>query len=550
MQTILGKYELRATIAAGPMSTVYEGWDTAIERRVAIKAVPLAQTVQSEGWQHLARFRREAQAAGRLQHPAVVGIFDYGESPESAFIVIEFVDGGTLKSALEEGRRFSIAEIDRLMQDILAGLQYSHERGVIHRDIKPANIMLTRERHAKIADFGIARIEHSDATQVGMVLGTPAYMSPEQFRGETTSPSTDIYSAGIILYQLLTGERPFDGGLATIMHKVLGTDPPKPSDISVTVPHSADAVVARAMAKRPDQRFRDAKQFAQALHAALTAEPVKPAARPLRALAGRNPAGHATKTPNRYLVASALLAALVAAGGTTAYWLSSPHPAAQSERRPQTPAGSPPVQATLQTPPVTPQAPKQASQASTADAPPAPAPERAGAPRSAPPDLTPTLPAVPVQAPPGEAPAPLTAPALPAPALVAPALPTPATPQYAPPLGAPNAPRPLQPLRREPRPRSVVRQTPEPETDNAPPASVAGAPNQPGGQSAERRPRDAGPEPDPAKTAARDNAATPPTVPPPPIPSSADGAAAPRSLGTMSIVNGRRVFVPSPGSDR
>ena len=548
MQTVLGKYELRATIAAGPMSTVYEGWDTAIERRVAIKAVPLAQTVQTEGWQHLARFRREAQAAGRLQHPTVVGIFDYGESPEFAFIVMEFVDGGTLKSALEEGRRFSIAEIDRLMQDILTGLQYSHEQGVIHRDIKPANVMVTRDGHAKIADFGIARIEYSDVTQIGMVLGTPAYMSPEQFRGEIVSASTDIYSAGIILYQLLTGERPFDGGLATIMHKVLGTDPPKPSDISGTAPHSADAVVARAMAKRPDQRFRDAKQFAQALHDALTAKPVKPVTQSLKALVGRIPAARSAGPPRRHLIASALLAVLVAAGGTTAYWISGSHQAAKPEERPQNSAGSPPVRATQQTAPAMPQVSKQASPASTADVSSASNLERAGVPQSVPLDLTSTLPAVPVQASPVEAMAPLIAPPPPAPDLLAPALPTLATPQYPPPLGAPNKPRPPQSVRREPRPqplRSVVRRPPESETDNMPSASVAAVPNQLDGQGAERRPKDTGPEPDPAKTTARDNAVTPS-----PVPASTESAAPPRSFGTMAIVNGRRVFVPSPGLDR
>jgi len=276
VQTVLGKYEIRAKISKGPMSAVYDGWDTAIDRRVAIKAVPLAQTGQSEGWQHLTRFKREAQAAGRLQHPSVVAIFDYGETAESAFIVMEFIDGGTLKSALETGTRFTIQEINRLMQDVLAGLQYSHDRGIVHRDIKPANIMLTGDGHAKIADFGIARVEHSDITQVGMIMGTPAYMSPEQFRGEALSPSTDIYSAGVILYQLLTSERPFDGGLATIMHKALSTEPPKPSDISRTAPRSVDDVVARAMAKQPERRFRDAKGFAQALRDALAVKQADP----------------------------------------------------------------------------------------------------------------------------------------------------------------------------------------------------------------------------------------------------------------------------------
>ena len=269
METVLGKYELRAVIASGPRSTVYEGWDTTISRRVAVKKMPLSQAVQVEGWQDLARFRLEAQAAARLQHSNIVGIFDYGETGDFAYIVMEFVEGDTLESGLAKGVRFPISVIGRLMSDILAGLEYCHRRGVVHRDIKPSNIMVSEDGHAKIADFGLARLDDSNLTQIGMIMGTPAFMSPEQFRGESTDWRTDIYSAGVILYVLLTGERPFDGGLATIMHKALNTDPPKPSQLSETVNPSVDAVVARAMAKRPDQRFQSAKEFADTLCARL-----------------------------------------------------------------------------------------------------------------------------------------------------------------------------------------------------------------------------------------------------------------------------------------
>ena len=141
------------------------------------------------------------------------------------------------------------------MEDLLAGLQFSHERGVVHRDIKPANVMLTGTGQAKIADFGIARIESSSMTQAGTVLGTPAYMSPEQFMGQVVDARTDIYSSGVLLYQLLTGERPFEGGMSAIMHKALNTEPPAPSQLSVTAPPSFDAVVRRAMAKRPEDRL-------------------------------------------------------------------------------------------------------------------------------------------------------------------------------------------------------------------------------------------------------------------------------------------------------
>jgi serine/threonine-protein kinase len=201
--------------------------------------------------EEIARFRREAQAAGRLTHPNIVGVFDYGETADLAYIVMEYVDGPPLKNLLDKHERFPLPRIVQIMQDLLTGLQFSHERGVVHRDIKPANLMLTKSGQAKIADFGIARIESSSMTQAGTVLGTPAYMSPEQFMGQVVDARSDIYSSGVLLYQLLTGERPFEGSMSAIMHKALNTEAPMPSQISVTVPRPFDSVVRKAMAKRP-----------------------------------------------------------------------------------------------------------------------------------------------------------------------------------------------------------------------------------------------------------------------------------------------------------
>jgi eukaryotic-like serine/threonine-protein kinase len=269
----LGKYELRRILGKGAMGTVYEGFDPIIDRRVAIKTVRLPSTDDLEAQDELARFKREAQAAGRLTHPNIVGVFDYGETAEIAYIVMEFVDGTSLKNVLDKHERFETAEIVRIMESLMAGLQYSHDRGVVHRDIKPANIMLTEAREVKIADFGIARIESSSMTQAGTMLGTPSYMSPEQFMGQTVDARTDLYSSGVMLYQLLTGEKPFDGGLTAIMHKVLHTEPPAPSALSVTVPPAMDGVVKRAMAKRPEDRFANAKEFGLALREAFNAPP-------------------------------------------------------------------------------------------------------------------------------------------------------------------------------------------------------------------------------------------------------------------------------------
>ena len=183
-----------------------------ISRRVAIKTVRLPDANDQEAVESLDRFKREAQAAGRLTHPNIVGVFDYGETDEVAYIVMEFVAGRSLKEMLDGNLRLPVAEALRLMGEILAGLAFSHARGVVHRDIKPANIMVTNDvGQAKIADFGIARIEASSMTQAGTVMGTPAYMSPEQFMGQVVDQRTDIYSCGILLYQLLTGETPLRG---------------------------------------------------------------------------------------------------------------------------------------------------------------------------------------------------------------------------------------------------------------------------------------------------------------------------------------------------
>ncbi|MGE4481449.1 protein kinase domain-containing protein [Acidocella sp.] len=273
MTEMLGKYELRQVLGKGAMGTVYEGYDPIIARRVAIKTVKLPNQEDEEAQEELARFKREAQAAGRLSHPNIVGVFDYGETPELAYIVMEFVDGMTLKHVLDKGERFKIPEIVWIMEGLMTGLQFSHGRGVVHRDIKPANVMLTKAGEVKIADFGIARIESSSMTQAGTMLGTPSYMSPEQFMGQTVDARTDLYSAGVLLYQLLTGEKPFDGGLTAIMHKVLHTEPPAPSALSVTVTPALDAVVKKAMAKRPDDRFSSATAFAKALREAYEAKP-------------------------------------------------------------------------------------------------------------------------------------------------------------------------------------------------------------------------------------------------------------------------------------
>ena len=334
--SVLGKYEVRGVLGRGAMGTVYDGWDPVIARRVAIKAVSVSDLADPEAQEQLARFRQEAQAAGRLHHPNVVGVFDIGEAAtdfgEAAYIVMEFVEGRSLAMVLEGSERLPLIQVRHVMQGLLRGLQYSHGRGVIHRDIKPANLILTKDNEIKIADFGIARIESSSLTQAGTVMGTPAYMSPEQFRGEPPDLRTDIYSAGVLLYELLTGKRPFVGSFASIMHKALHAEPPSVTALATSTPMTLDKVVARAMAKRPIDRYPDADAFLAAL---LTALEMPAASLPKGTVTDatvlqRPPVSRRSGT---VLLAGAGLAVLVLAGGSWAV-LSFRVPVLTPNRRP------------------------------------------------------------------------------------------------------------------------------------------------------------------------------------------------------------------------
>ena len=207
----LGKYELRREIGRGAMGVVYEAYDPMIKRVVALKTIRSDQLTGEESGTVIARFRREAQAAGRLSHPNIVPIYDFGEDGGVWFIAMEFIKGRELKEYFEANERFSVTDIVRIMSQMLDALDYSHRQGVIHRDIKPANVFLIDDGSVKVADFGIAHIDSSSLTQVGTVLGTPSYMSPEQIMGLPVDGRSDLFSAGVILYQFLTGERPFAG---------------------------------------------------------------------------------------------------------------------------------------------------------------------------------------------------------------------------------------------------------------------------------------------------------------------------------------------------
>ncbi|HEY3178755.1 MAG TPA: protein kinase [Casimicrobiaceae bacterium] len=263
----LGKYEIRRELGRGAMGIVYEGYDPLIKRSVALKTIRADQLSGENAETVIARFRREAQAAGRLSHPNIVSIYDFGEEEGVWYIAMEFVNGRELKDYFQANERFTTADTVRIMTKILDALDYSHRQGVIHRDIKPANIILLPDGAVKVADFGIAHIETSNMTQVGTTLGTPAYMSPEQIMGLPVDGRSDLFSAGVILYQFLTGERPFSGTSTITMRKVLEENPLPPSRFNVQAPAEMDAVVQKALAKRPDERFQNASEFAAALNA-------------------------------------------------------------------------------------------------------------------------------------------------------------------------------------------------------------------------------------------------------------------------------------------
>ncbi|MBU0587593.1 MAG: protein kinase [Gammaproteobacteria bacterium] len=268
----LGRYDLLRVIGKGAMGLVYEGRDPNLDRRVAIKTIKVENLSEEAAAEYEARFRTEARSAARLQHPNIVSVYDSDRDGDTAFLVMEYVEGEDLKHHLDQGFRYSLEQAVGIMRDLLAALEYAHSQNVVHRDIKPANLLIEGSGRIKLTDFGVARIQDSgESTRTqGSMVGTLKYMSPEQVQGLTIDARADLFSAGIVLYQLLTGARPFDGeNDFAIIHQIINHHPAAPSSFNTGLPREVDAVVARALAKSRDARFATAREFADALQAAL-----------------------------------------------------------------------------------------------------------------------------------------------------------------------------------------------------------------------------------------------------------------------------------------
>jgi serine/threonine protein kinase len=271
----LGPYRLDAVVGRGGMATVYRARQEAFGRDVAVK-------VMDAGLSHndafVARFEREAQVSARLEHPHILPVIDFGRDGAHLYLVMRLIDGGALGARLENGM-FSLAQIDRLVQQVAAALDYAHQRGVVHRDLKPDNVLLDDTGNAYLTDFGIAKMlasttGHLSLTAEGNIMGTPAYMAPEQWRSEPVDARTDIYALGVILYQMLLGILPFKSDTPFgMMYQHVDAPPPPPCVLNPALPEGCERVVLRALAKQPDARYPAVRPMADDLHRALAALP-------------------------------------------------------------------------------------------------------------------------------------------------------------------------------------------------------------------------------------------------------------------------------------
>jgi eukaryotic-like serine/threonine-protein kinase len=269
-QRKLGRYELVRVLGKGAMGVVYEARDPNLDRRVAIKTIMVDDLAPGAAAEYEERFRTEARSAARLQHPNIVSVYDSDRDGNTAFLVMEFIEGDDLKRHLDRGDRHDVQQALRLITDLLAALDFAHRQGVVHRDVKPANLLIEPGGRLKLTDFGVARIAGEATRTQGSMIGTLKYMAPEQVQGQKIDSRADLFSAAVVAYQLVTGLRPFDGDNDfSIIQQVIGHTPPAPSTIKPGLPTSVDAVFARALAKNRNERYQTGLEFSSALQVAL-----------------------------------------------------------------------------------------------------------------------------------------------------------------------------------------------------------------------------------------------------------------------------------------
>ncbi|QJR15659.1 serine/threonine-protein kinase [Usitatibacter palustris] len=266
MISTLGRYKVISEIGQGAMGVVYKAVDPIIDRTVAIKTINLNLSRQ-ELEEYEARFQQEIKAAGRLNHPNIVTIYDVGKTESVAYMAMEFLEGQELKDIIAGGKLLPVTDMVDISAQVADGLWFAHQQNIVHRDVKPSNIMVLKGTIAKITDFGIARLPNSAVkTMTGLILGSPRYMSPEQVIGKTIDARSDIFSLGVVLYEALTGVAPFDGdNVNAIMYATVNTTPSPPSAHNRAVPAMLDLIVAKAMAKTLDDRYQTIKELADDL---------------------------------------------------------------------------------------------------------------------------------------------------------------------------------------------------------------------------------------------------------------------------------------------